>query len=257
MPQQQEESHLMITAPRHRIPIVALSLIAALLVALVAASSAIADQPTYEPNDTLPTAYGPLAPGKYSAVTETSNDVDYFYFYVTAASTAQVTMTLRDFGGGHSTDGETGAEIENSHGYGVGTGDQAVAQENNYGTTSVTLGPGKYYIEVRPESSYGDNYTLELSGTTGAFDAYAPIAAQCAAATAGVTAAQGVVAVDQEKVKRASTKVQQIEHKRRHTRKAVRKVRAKLATVTSELATANEGYKAATAGQKPWCEIPA
>jgi hypothetical protein len=221
----------MTIATRHTLSVATIGLIAALLLFFTAAASAVADQPTYEPNDTLPTAY--------------------------AASTAQVTMTLRDFGGGHSTDGETGAEIENSHGYGVGTGDQAVAQENNYGMTSVTLGPGKYYIEVRPESSYGDNYTLELSGTTGAFDAYAPIAAQCAAATAGVTAAQGVVAVDQEKVKRASTKVQQIEHKRRHTRKAVRKVKAKLATVTSELATANEGYKAATAGQKPWCEIPA
>jgi hypothetical protein len=247
----------MTIALRQRLPIVALGLIAALLVALIAAASASADQPTYEPNDTLPTAYGPLTPGKYSAVTETTNDVDFFYFYVTAPSTAQVTMTLRDFGGGHSSEGETFAAIENSHGYGIGSGGDVYARVNNYGTTSVTLGPGKYYIEVEPEDSYGDNYTLELSGTTGAFDAYAPIAAQCAAATAGVTAAQGVVAVDQEKVKRASTKVQQIEHKRRHTRKAVRKVKAKLATVTSELATANEGYKAATAGQKPWCEIPA
>jgi hypothetical protein len=247
----------MTIAPGLRLPIAALGLLVALLVALMTTADAGADQPTYEPNDTLPTAYGPLVAGKYSAVTETTNDVDYFYFYVTAPSTAQVTTTLRDFGGGKSTEGSTQGEIQDSHGYGVGSGDSVYARVNNYGTTSVTLGPGKYYIEVRPGSGYGDNYTLEVSGTTGAFTDYAPIAAQCAAATAGVTTAQGVVAVDQEKVKRATVKVRQIQRKPHHTRKALRKVKVKLATAKSELTTANEGYKAATGAQKPWCEIPA
>jgi hypothetical protein len=246
----------MITNPRQVLPIAVLALLCALLVSLIAVGGAVADQPTYEPNDTLPTAYGPLVSGKYSAVTETTNDVDFFYFYVTAPSTAQVTMTLRDFGGG-KYEGSTYAEIEDSHGYGVGSGDSVSAQTNNYGTTSVTLKPGKYYIEVRPGSNYGENYTLEVSGTTGAFTDYAPIAAQCAAATAGVTAAQGVVALDKEKVKRASAKVQKVLRKRRHSRTALRKVKAKLALVKSELASANEGYKAATGAQKPWCEIPA
>lgn len=247
----------MTTNSRQGLPIAMLALLTAFLVALVATTVAAADQPTYEPNDTLPTAYGPLIPGKYSAVTETTNDVDYFYFYVTAPSTAQVTMTLRDFGGGKASEGSTEAEIQDSHGYGISNGDSVFARTNNYDTTSVTLGPGKYYIAVTSGWSYGDNYTLELSGTTGAFTDYAPIAAQCAAATAGVTAAQGVVAVDKEKVKRASAKVQRVLRKRHHSRIAVQKVKAKLALVKSELATANESYKAATGAQKPWCEIPA
>ncbi|HEY5052200.1 MAG TPA: hypothetical protein VII45_02205 [Solirubrobacterales bacterium] len=245
----------MITPPRLRLPVVALGLVASLLVALLTATSSGAAQPTYEPNDTLTTAFGPLAPGKYSAVTETTNDKDYFYFYVTAPSTAQATFTLRDFGGGTSPYGETEALVENSHGYGVGEGDEIGAEVNNYGTSSVTLGPGKYYVEVFPEDAYGDSYTLELSGTTGAFTEYAPIAAQCAVATASVTAAQGVVAIDQGKVKKATAWVKRAERKR-HPR-TIRVAKGSLKRAKAELAGANEGYKAATAGQKPWCEIPA
>jgi hypothetical protein len=231
------------------------ALLATLGLALLAASPAAA-QPAFEPNDNLLTATGPLGINQaYTAATETSNDKDFYYFYVTTPSSAQVTVTLRDLGGGPSSSGYTELELEDSHGYHTYSNTDLYAPRFNYDTFAVTLTAGKYYLEVSSSSSsYGDTYSISTAGTEGAFGEYAPIAAQCAAATASVAAVQGELGKAEAWLKRTSTRLQRTRNSR--SRRARRRARAAYAKAKALVTGEKEALKAATKAQQPWCFIP-
>lgn len=230
-----------------------LCLLGGLLVTLAAVPSAKATEGPYEPNATLPTAYGPLAINQtYTAVMETENDKAFFYFYVTSSSTSQVMITLKNLGGGtEGEDGETGAALEEEHGEGVT--DDIYARAGNYSTKAVTLSPGKYYIEVTPQDGYGESYSLTTGGTTGAFGEYAPIAAQCAAANADVASVQAALSTATTNLKRAEGKVIRSRHKSRRARRAAARAKS---NAHREVITEDDNLKAAEETQKPWCFIP-
>jgi hypothetical protein len=229
----------------------------ALLLPAVAAPTAGAAQPPFEPNDNLLTGAGPLAINQtYTAATETSNDKDYYYFYVSTASSAQVTVTLRDLGGGPSSSGGTNLELLDSHGSDNFYNTDLYASRFNYDTFAVTLTAGKYYLEAYSSSSgYGDAYSITTSGTEGAFGAYAPIAAQCAAATASVAAVQGELLKSETKLKNAQARV--LRARNHGSRRAKRKARAAYANAKAAVALNSESLQAATKTQQPWCFIPA
>lgn len=240
-------------AGRGFLKVAGVALISLLLAGLMAASASAA-QPPYEPNDSLLTAYGPLTINQtYTAAIETENDLDYFYFYVTTPSTAQVTITLKSLGGPENAAG-TYLGLENAQGDGIGE-DADVGQAGQTSTINQTLSAGKYLVKVGPNGRYGASYSFTTAGTEGAFGEYAPIAAQCAAATAGVSAIQAPLATAQAKFKKAGQRLRHIFSL--HSSRARRRVRASYVKARAGLKAEEAAMKAATAAQKPWCFIPA
>jgi hypothetical protein len=227
----------------------------ALALAVLGTASPAADavQPPYEPNDSLLTAYGPLGLNQtYTAAMETENDRDYFYFYVTSPSSSQVTVTIKDLGGGLRSYNGASFEIQDSHGSGIsGAG---VSNIGDYRTVNVTLTAGKYYIEVEPDDGYSATYSLTTAGTEGAFGEYGPIAAQCASATAPVTLYQAQLAKAEARLKAAEAALRRAGRSRK--RRVRKKARARYVRAKATVAAEKESLKNAKAGQKPWCEIP-
>jgi hypothetical protein len=222
--------------------------------------------PPFEPNDTLTTASGPLTINTtYEGYIETTNDEDYFYFYVTATSTSQIKLTLRNFGGG-SEGGSVHAHVQDSHGSEIYNAEM-YAEVNNYDISAVTLGPGKYYVDIH--HGFGNRYTLTTEGTDGSFGSFATIAANCAAANAQVTSSQGAVASAQSNVTTtqanlAAARSRLAKAQRRGWPRATSKARKGLAVAAANakaakeaLTGANTSYKEATKLQQPWCFIPA
>jgi hypothetical protein len=220
----------------------------------IAPPAAGAAQPPYEPNDSLLTASGPLGLNQtYTAAMETENDRDFFYFYVNSLSSSQVSVTIKDLGGGLHTEDGAEFEIQDSHGSGI-TSRAEVFNVGDYRTANVTLTAGKYYIEVTPDDGYSASYSLTTGGTEGAFGEYAPIAAQCASATATVTAVQAELAKDEAKLRKAGTRLRHARNSR--SRRVRRRAAAGYISAKSAVLAAKESLKGATKAQKPWCGIP-
>jgi hypothetical protein len=235
---------------RRRLPVAIVSLVSALLLALVSASASQAVTPPYEPNDSPTAAYGPLAINQtYAAAMETSNDKDYFYFYVSTLSTSQVMFSFADLSSGS----ESGirANIYGSDNRYIGVSRDA--SPNRPTTEAVTLSSGKYYVAITPDGGYGDTYTISTSGTEGAFGEYSFIAGQCAAATAGVEAAQKELTKATVRLKRASARVTRSNHKSYRVRKRARAAQRKARNAVN---IANDALKASVKNQQPWCSIP-
>jgi hypothetical protein len=227
------------------------------IAALVLPTGEASAQPPYEPNDSILAGYGPLANyTAYTAALETGNDLDYYFFYVTTTSTAQLTFTLTNFGGGTPYEDEVRFNLTDSHGDHIQTLG-AYIEAFDYATQSVTLGAGKYFIRVENENSnaYGESYRLETSGTDGAFGDYAVIAANCAAATAPVATYQSQLATAEAKLRKAAARLHRLRYSRnwRARRRAQARYRHTKAVVQAEKASLKEAEK----GQKPWCSIPA
>ncbi len=221
----------------------------------LAPSSASTAQPPFEPNDNLMTASGPLGLNQtYTAATETSNDKDYYYFYVTTPNSAQVTVTLKDLGGGPFSEGYSALELQDSHG-GYIYHTSLSAERFNYDTFAITLTAGKYYLVVHSSSyDYGDSYSVSTAGTEGAFGEFAPIAAQCAAATASVVAVQAELGKAEAKLKSASARVRRTRYSR--SRRARRRARVAYEKAKAAVTSEREALKAAMKTQEPWCYIP-
>jgi len=214
-------------------------------------------QPAYEPNDSILSGYGPLANNSaYTAALETGNDRDYFFFYVTTTSTAQVTFKLTNLGGGTPYEDDARFYLADSHGDSIHSLGSYI-EAFDYATESVTLGAGKYFIVVENENSYayGESYKLETSGTDGAFGDYAIIANNCAAATAPVATYQAQLATAEARLRKAEARARQLRYSRK--RRVRRKAQAKVLRIKEVVKAEKASLKAAEAGQKPWCFIPA
>lgn len=234
-----------------------LILIATVFLTFLSAGPASA-QPPYEPNDSILTGYGPLANNSsYTAALETGNDKDYYYLYVTTSSTAQLTFTVTNLGGGVGPEPEIRAYLADSHGdYEETIG--SYIEVSDYATKAVTLGAGKYFVVVENDccsSAYGESYKLQTSGTDGAFGDYATIANNCAAATVPVSTYQSQLATAEAKLRKAEARARQLRYARK--RSVRRKARAKVRHTKEVVRAEKASLKAAEAGQKPWCFIPA
>jgi hypothetical protein len=224
----------------------------AMLALGILASPAMAEPP-FEPNDTTLEAAGPLAANQtYTAALETGNDQDYYYFYVTGPTQAQVTFTLTDLGGS-SGFAEIRGSLDESHGDSIDTFG-GLTKTGAYGTQSISLQPGKYYLHVSPEEGYGESYEFTGSGTTGAFGPYSTIQAQCAAAQGPVNQYEAQVATAEVNLKKAEAKLKKYGESRKP--KVRKKVHAKVAHVKSVVAAEKESLKGAEKAESPWCFIP-
>ena len=206
-----------------------------LVLSLSLAQQAVAVQSPYEPNDSIFTAAGPLTINStYKAGLETSNDVDFFYFYVTSPNTAQVQITMTALGGGVSEYPTLTAKLDNAHGDSLDYADDLSAPD--FDTMSDTLRRGKYFVEVDQEGGNGQSYKFSTAGTDGAFGSYTDIQTQCATSSTNLTVARTALTKAQRRLRRAHGR------RRRHARKAVVAAKASL--------------KLATRGYNSWCTIP-
>jgi len=221
-----------------------------LLFALVFAAGARAAGP-YEPNDTVAAAVGPLAAGlAYSGGIESQGDVDYFFFYVTSREEAQVTLTLGNLGGGAAVSNVDAIVLDTAA---TPVGGLSYVTRGHQKTTTLSLRPQKYFIEVRASEGFGDAYSLSGGGGAGAFGSYETIAGRCAAATTAVARARTGLTRAQAKLQRATARLRRSlysgERERRAARAVYRKARARVNAKRSEL-------KAAKKSRQPWCSIP-
>lgn len=114
---------------------------------------------SYEPNDTMGAAYGPLAPGvAYSSFIFSEGDVDYFSLNVPEGC-ARLTATLESLPAGCDYDlylyDASGDEMAGS--YNGSNADEALELESP--------APGVYYLQVTPYDGYSrtDPYALGFS----------------------------------------------------------------------------------------------
>jgi hypothetical protein len=228
--------------------------IASLALAMGVWASAAMAEPPYEPNDNILTAAGPLGINQtYTAALETENDRDYYYFYVTGPTTAQVSITLTNLGGAVHEAGVIGY-IDNSEGSEITNISSALASPGQYGSKSVSLEPGKYFVQIENDDAYGDSYKFTTSGTTGAFGEYSTIAAQCQAAQGPVNQYHAQVATAEASLKTAEAKLKRYGESRNP--KVRKKIRAKVAHVKKVVTAEKESLKAAEKAESPWCSIP-
>jgi hypothetical protein len=235
----------------NRIRMLVLVAVVCLGVTAFEAGAAFAEPP-YEPNDSILTAAGPLAVNQtYTAGIETENDVDYFYFYVTGPTAAQVTITLTSLGGSR---GDFYGEIDNSEGSDVASFGEVSSEAGKYATKSVTLEPGKYLVKVAAAGGYGESYKFTTSGTGGAFGSYATIAAQCQAAMGPVGQYQSQLATAEVSLKKATAKEQKYGESRNP--KVRKKVRNRYTHVKTVVTAEKASLKVAEKAESPWCFIP-
>jgi hypothetical protein len=127
-----------------------ISAIATALVALsLVAGAATAQADPYEPNDSQMTAYGPLAGSTdYVGTIDTSNDQDWFVFYVRDHS--QVTITAR-------------SDSHNSNSFSLSNSSGSSPASGCCGswTHSITLERGAYYIQAF-NGTVGSMYSLRI-----------------------------------------------------------------------------------------------
>ena len=131
-------------------------LIAAALFASV--SVATADGP-YEPNETATQAAGPLAGGSpYNGVIETSNDVDWFFFYTAGQRQFEVVLTWR----GGENRCYTTLTLRDRDGDEQGSASVDGEPDNTVDRITLTSpGSARYSLEVN--GCEGDAYTVRVT----------------------------------------------------------------------------------------------
>lgn len=223
--------------------------LALLTLAVLAVSASPAAAASYEPNDSIPTAAGPLLGAQsYVAQLETQSDRDVFYFYVTSPQEAEVSIALEDTGGGSA-----GAYIGAALTDGLGTPVAATAYVNpgEARQLSAQLKPQKYFLQVTPGAGFGDSYRI----TTGAdgFGPYSAIAGRCAAARAATKTAGAAVRRAKLKLQRAVSRLRRARYGSDRARAAARSA---YASAKRRVRAARTALNAAVARQRPWCSIP-
>jgi hypothetical protein len=235
---------------RRRVGVAILTLSASLSLALFAIPPAAAEAP-FEPNDSLLSAAGPLAVGQtYDAAIETAGDKDFFYFYVTATPAAQVTLTVKNLGGGTGIS-DIDATIMGSSATPVGGA--SFVEKGEARTVTVRLEPGKYFAELVANEGYGDTYSLGAAGSKGAFGQYGQIAARCASATASAESLRKRLPREKVKLQRALNRLRRARFGSRDARAAARAAYTK---AKSHASSDKRALRAAVAEQQPWCSIP-
>jgi hypothetical protein len=238
---------------RRILPLLILFALAPFSTAMLSPAAATAATATSEPNDSILSAQGPLLAGEtYLGATESEADKDFFYFYVTSATGAQVSLTVSNLGGS-----KTFSDVEMTLMDGAATpvGAAAFVRKGESRTLTVSLWPQKYFVEVAPTEKFGDAYSLEAVGSRGAFGPYSPIASRCADARSSVHALEAELEKAKAKLRRAGGRLRRSRYglsgpkARKIARSSYAKAKARVAT--KEIALKSAGKK-----RSPWCFIP-
>jgi len=231
----------------------AVALLAACALALAFSPEDLRAEAPFEPNDTLATAAGPLLLDQpLTANLEAEGDKDFFYFYVAATQSVRTVLTVENLGGSAQPVSEIDVRIMDPLGAYAGGGLVYVRGGESRSST-VTLEPGKYFVEIITREGYGDTYRLTPGGDNGAFGDYGKIASRCAAATASVNAQRDGLKRAKAKLQRATSRLRRSRYGSRKARQAALALRA---TAKARVAAKRRALQAATRTRKPWCFIP-
>jgi len=229
------------------------SLTVASLVSLAVVAQAAGQ--AYEPNDSFISGFGPITAGTtYAAGTETDNDEDYYFFYVSQRT--QMFFKLTAIATEHE-DSRVCAEVTQQTNQGYATVDDTYLDvyEGEEQTAAVTLDRGKYFFTVLDYcSEAGETYTFRID-PPGATSTYEPFAAECAAAAEPVQAASDRVDAARAAVAKAKRKLSRA-RARRAKRSKLRARKRQLRAVRAELRAAEAAFKAAAADQRGACSVP-
>ncbi len=203
----------------------------ALVLALALTLAAVAKAtPSFEPNDSFETAYGPLATGvTYADTIATADDEDYYYFYVTRQDGADVQVNIDD---PTVSDNGVYVELDDSDGNFIDSTD-VFGQESD--ALDDQLDPGKYFVLVTAEfdDQLDEAYSLELStDPSGALGTAVAVKAQCQTSTTKVTAAKAALKRAQKRLKKAH---KGSAHRKAQARRAVKKARSRLRAATEAM----------------------
>lgn len=225
------------------------ALVAAIGLLLVFAPAALAVGP-FEPNDSYITATGPISAGTtYSGALETSNDVDYFYFYLPQQTQLQFTTTDTT-----PRDVYICSWIEHQYSDHVSEVNDTYLSVNDgeSASSAVTLEPGKYYFIVGCPGAVGETYTFSL-GPAGVTSTYEPFALACAAAHTPVVAAGTELEKTLAKIRHIK---QELAAHRRWSYRRKHRVRAKIASLRLLFEQQQDAFNAAAANEQAACSVP-
>jgi hypothetical protein len=221
--------------------------LAVALVAICCPSQSRAAGLPFEPNDSLTSAYGPLAAAQaYEAALESGADRDFYFFYATAPSAGAIVVTVRNLGGGSALSGVDATLLDAT--------ETAVAAlpylgDGEVRSVEARLAPQKYFVEVSPSEGFGDSYRLEVSGAIGG---YGTISRRCADAESKAAAASTALDRVEAKLQRVVARLRRSRYAgpaaRRSAQAAVRTARALRAKRLREL-------RGARKSREPWCSI--
>lgn len=223
-------------------------LMALALTLFLAPSSAIAAP--FEPNDSYIAATGPITAGtNYSGALETSNDRDYFFFYLPQLTQLQFRLTNTSSKESFicsSIAQQLPSEVDyiSNSSLGVYNGESA--------SGAVTLEPGKYYFIVECPNVIGESYTFSLS-PPGVTSTYEPFAVACAAAHPPVAAAAAELEKFRAKLRRVK---QALAGGSRWKPKRKRRARAKIAYLRKVINQKEAAFDAAAANEQAACSVP-
>jgi hypothetical protein len=177
--------------------------------------------PSYEPNDTIATATGPLAGGStYSEAIQTQNDEDWYFFYTNGTQQLDISFT-------NLTNGCTNLILSLLNGNGEGVGSSYARPDPN--TTSHILytasTAARYYLHVvDPYDNPGCQYQLRVD-PAGALTSQPPYIPPPPEVSSGCRAAQRRVAILRSRLRHATS--------RRQRNRLRAKLRQARSTVTS------------------------
>jgi hypothetical protein len=224
-------------------------LFAALGLLLVSAPAALAVGP-FEPNDNYISAAGPISAGTdYSGTLETSNDIDYFYFYLPQQTQLQFKTTDTT-----PRDVYICSWIERQYPDHVSeVSDTYLRVEDGESLSgAVTLEPGKYYFIVGCPGAIGETYTFSLA-PAGVTSTYEPFALACAAAHNPVVAAGAELEKTLAKIRHIK---QVLAAHRRWSFRRKQRTRAKIASLRLLFEQQQGAFNAAAASEQAACSVP-
>jgi hypothetical protein len=204
----------------------------------------------FEPNDSYITAAGPISAGTaYSGALETSNDIDYFYFYLPQQTQLQFTTTDTT-----PRDVYICSWIEHQYSDHVSEVDDTYLRVNDgeSASSAVTLEPGKYYFIVGCPGAVGETYSFSLA-PAGVTSTYEPFALACAAAHTPVASAGAELERTLAKIRHIKQALVAHRHwSYRHKQKA----RAKIASLRLLFQQQQDAFNAAAANEQAACSVP-
>lgn len=194
----------------------------------------------FEPNDEPNAASGPIFSGStISATLETTNDQDFYFFYLPAQT--QLRFTLSNTGTKNAYICSSIIRQDNSGPVEVYGGALDDVDRGETQSGAVTLERGKYYFKVDGcfISVAGEAYTFRLD-PPGVTSTYEPFATECANAHPPVDQASAALAKARAKLAKA---------KSHHNVDKVRGLRARVQARKSD-------YKAAIRAETAACSVP-
>jgi len=224
------------------------ALFLALIACLLAAGPVASARAEYEPNDTMQEAFGPLTAHQvYTDKLDPENDKDFFFFYVT--SPGQVTVSLRNLGGG-AVLSYVGVTVLNASG--ISLGSAINIEEGEQGALALDLKPQKYFVEVNSNLDYGAGYSLEVAADSTVVGPFESISDRCAAARSRGKKAKARLTAAEANLQHANARLHRSRYSSAQARSAAQRSYSKAKARTG---TQRKTLQAALAAQRPWCFI--